>query len=253
MAYDSDWLSVLASGSSLAINPLLVKDSGETNIPDGTNKVFQISSGKTIDGLQVLLSTDAGATWTRQSIVSSLTATNQVKVDLVKNEVEFYTAPPTSALIVVSNENQNKPLQVSTPKSIAYIEHKVIATNSHDIKEGCMVTFVGTDKIPTSDLANKLESEYLSDVVIDEDGNLLTTPKHTEFTLNSSDSSAVKFHKYISNDGYFVIETKELVYNSITTSFDGDNELFDNIDTDLNGNPIKTRTLVQRLNTRSKK
>lgn len=203
--------------------------------------VFNITQ-KAKQVYEVLKSADGGATWT--------------SISFAFNDINNTITVVASDLIKVSYEAQNKPFQESSSKLTNYISLNAVATNSNDIKKGAMITFSATDVIPTSDTSNNLESEYLSDVVLDEDGNLLTTPRHIEFNLNNTNSSACKYYEYIAEDNnevFRVVETKELAYNTNTSSYDGDNELFDGSTTDLNGNPIKNRTLIQRLPIRIRK
>lgn len=92
------------------------------------------------------------------------------------------------------------------------------------------------------------ESKTLENVLIDTStGDIQTQPVHGAIALDNANSPASKWFEVLEegNNGVLAgVYGKELAYNLGTTSFDGDNDKFDQLTngtkTDINGVTVRT-------------
>lgn len=92
------------------------------------------------------------------------------------------------------------------------------------------------------------ESKTLENALIDTlTGDIQTQPVHGTIALDNANSPASKWFETLEegNNGVLAgVYGEELVYNSGTTSFDGDDDTFEQLTngtiTDLNGNKART-------------
>jgi hypothetical protein len=141
----------LASGLPIiGANPLLVDDSGNSLIPDGTSKEYKVSS-KALVNHTFVVTTDGGNTYgafTWGAIVG--TSNSHVTNALSSGDVAIlsYTAKiPTT--------------QVTDPKPVKLVGNYVTATNSHSVYKGNQL--VPTGKV---NIGGSLESRLLDNTLI---------------------------------------------------------------------------------------
>lgn len=231
-----DWKNRLSSVKAIPISM--------TEAPDGTKTTFKLSRKVTTIN-QVLQSSDSGATW---SIVAPA-------FDTIANTATFSTAPAVGDLIIFSPTIRNKPLHVSNQLPIEVVSHKAIATNSHSVYKGVMVSNAITNKISVGNGSNGLESRTLENAELDENNVLQTIPQHNTIALDIENSPASKYFTSLAvddNNEYVIQVTgKELAYNSATTSYDGDTpdftQLTNGTEIDTNGVTVNTANVVKRL------
>jgi len=180
--YPQDWLNHLASGKSANINPLLVGEEGEDLIPKGSSKAYTPFKNKIINilGSTPRIFTDTnGDSWT-----AAVLPTNNGEV----YNYRYTEDTPVSRVMIYQAESQNKPLSKSTPLPIEMVLPKTVASNSHSIYKGAMITNTVTDKVAVGNGSNGLESHTLENSEI------------VEFTTETEG--------YVNSGGYYVFQVK---------------------------------------------
>lgn len=153
--WPNSWYETLDSGTSIGMNPLLVDDQGNNLLPDGVRKNFKVSR-KASEVKRVLIGSNSCSNWSTATFTA----------DTIKNEVVLDTAPTANQVVVVSYEDNAKPLQQSTPLPILQVGSKAIASNSHSWYKGGGIVNAVTGKVSVADVSKSLVSKSLEDAVL---------------------------------------------------------------------------------------
>jgi hypothetical protein len=93
--YPTAWKQSGVSGT-----PLIVAEDGTSLLPTGSLAVFKLSKKANATPLQVLRSTDSGATWTALSVTTHYTFST------ITNAITMVTAPATTDLVMVTYQTK---------------------------------------------------------------------------------------------------------------------------------------------------
>ena len=154
--YPTDWLSHLASGKSIVGNALLVGQDGTSCIPDGTSKEY-IFCKKGTEGLNSQYSNNSGDTW------ASTTAWNIYMMSVGNSHTDNIV---TGQIRLMNYQSANQSALQSDPQRVLQVQPKAIASNSHSVYKGAMMTYAGTGKVAVGNGSNGLESRLVENVDI---------------------------------------------------------------------------------------
>jgi len=149
----SDWLSYLAGGNSVDIDFALVNvNDGTSMLPDGViddflmpTKILSASTGGDLIYDNSAGTWGAGTTDIATNVDNIITSTNL----------------PADDVSLSSYTSQNEPFSQSDPMPVKLVQPKTIATNSHSIYKGAMLTKCVTGKVAVGNGVRGLESKVL--------------------------------------------------------------------------------------------
>jgi len=146
--YSTIMKDMLARGETIiGLNPLLISDTGDNLIPDGTKNVWKFSN-KLVKSLNARIMTlDGGTTYNKYADIVDSTENRSVTVKYIIGTVMFI--PYTASIPVAA---------IQDPKQVDYVLEKYCASNSHSIYKGNNIT--GLIGVGTG---NDMESGYLGD------------------------------------------------------------------------------------------
>jgi len=127
---------------------------GDSLIPDGIIDDFKMSE-KFTSFSQQIRTTDSGDTW----------ATDTDTTDSVNNKITM-TNEPTGNIVILSYISQNEPYTQTDPMPVQLVQPKVIATNSHSVYRGAMLTKSVTGKVAVGNGVRGYESKVLENAEI---------------------------------------------------------------------------------------
>ncbi|UTJ05385.1 hypothetical protein [Arcobacter roscoffensis] len=201
---------------------------------------------------------------------NTLSQVQPKSIDYLSNEVLFQNcnflykgSNIVNSLGFISTANELNSLEIKPFKTISIGAKYTSKDGSKNIKYGDVILALdglynsGEDGIYYMNIG--FEGTYNLSAFYYDSSNFIklgkkpfigTTPMHEPITANTTNSKAAKWFSAISKD-YYQIFIKELAYNTTTSSFDGDNNKFDQLtngtQTDLNGKKIKTRIVGVKL------
>ena len=145
----------------------------------------------------------------------------------------------------------NKSLVQSELKQITHTDDKVIFSTDNRTGKGSRIIDSITDGIATGDTNRGLESKVLENILLDENGVLVTVPEHKTPTLDTTTSKGAKWFNSISaEDG--IIYNQVIGQEIIKDNSDNYNStIFDNISNgttlDDVGTKVKTKILCNAI------
>jgi len=186
--------------------------SGDSLIPNGVIDSFKLSN-KAITIHNGVRTTNAGESYTSFIPTNSMVSNNVTMPD-----------EPSNNVILISYTASNTPLTQSTPKPIDYVEGKVTFSNSHSIyRAGNITNMLG--KVAVGDGEIDFESNQVNNLLLDENGSIVTNPSHIAPQLSSSSSPASKsfYTTAVEDDSVFdQVFVQEMVWD-----FDVDSGYYD--------------------------
>jgi len=120
---------------------------------------------------------------------------------------------------------QPKPTVQSTPLRTIAVSNKMIATSSHSVYQGAMLSNAVTGKVSVADVERGFESKGLNDVMYDNAGVINTKPSYNPLSLSLSDSPASKLFTSLEvddNGEILLAVTGEELINDLTSEGDID-------------------------------
>lgn len=212
--YPTAWKQSGVSGT-----PLIVAEDGTSLLPTGALTAFKLSRKANATPLQVLKSTDGGATWTALAVTTGYT------VGVIGNTITFVTAPSTTDLIMVT-------YQTHTSMAVAGVNSEVLAIGDvyesgayHTYYGGHLIyTIIGkiavSDTLPSQVISNGIVKGYM----YQSNTRLLHTvgglePKSNPVALAAlgATARAVKVFPYLTRfngKAYLNLVFKEMKYGS---------------------------------------
>ena len=176
--YPTAWLDRLAIGKSIGFNPLLVGQDGSDYIVSGSLSAILSSKATVLTGSDtVVYSTDF------VNFAAGGRITNPVG-----NHVDAYNA--SSRLYIWSYTSTNKPLTHQSSLPVQKVLPKVIASNSHSVYQGAMVTNSATGKVSVGASVNGLTSKLLDGVTAVSSFDVLVKPD-VQYTVEAGDTIMV--------------------------------------------------------------
>jgi len=151
--YPSDWLAKLGSGKPVAFNPLLVGENGE-----GYTVVAALNRKLSKKNL------DSSYSSTFFDGTSFTNATDPMSNGI--GNADYIGLGSAQSSILASYTSMNKPLHKADSLPTEKVQSKVVASNSHSIYKGAMVTNAVTDKVAVGNGTNGLESKVLENTPI---------------------------------------------------------------------------------------
>jgi len=162
--YPNSWMNYLAMGKSLPFNPLLVTDKsiGMTPPPSAGTDVNYMSYNIKLSNKYTYVHSFIGKNDRSGNPMHELTAVSYTDVknsygsvyctDQINNKVNIKiegTSIGKNSLCCMMYTSYNQPLQQSDTKPILQVSDRVLATNSHSVHQGGMLTNCVTGKVAT--------------------------------------------------------------------------------------------------------
>jgi hypothetical protein len=148
--YPTDWLSHLASGKSIVGNALLVGQDGTDYTTGATDPVMSKKVNLNFKGNLFNIANQVWSDW-------------NTSIDTINNTA---TSISGSYIGLYNRVSSNQSALQSTPQKVLQVQHKAIASNSHSVYKGAMMTYAGTGKIAVGNGSNGLESRVVEDSVV---------------------------------------------------------------------------------------
>lgn len=248
--YPTVWKQSGVSGT-----PIIVAEDGTSLLPTGTTgsdgiATFKLSRKANATPLQVLKSTDSGATWT------ALTVTTHYTFSTTANMITFTAGniPLTTDLIRVTYQTHTV-MATATTNSAPIAIAKGIATNGA-VHGHLVSSLIG--KVPTASTAPYAQFGYdIYGYRIDATTLKFSTtstefPLHTAFTLAGGALSVatVKTFPYLTSSNgkaYVNIPFKEMKHNGTSYGDDGKFFMTDNVTTTTDNNALVILTGTKRI------
>lgn len=222
--YHTAWKQSGVSGT-----PLIVAEDGTSMLPTGSLTTFKLSKKANATPLQVLKSTDSGATWT------ALTVTTHYTFSTTTNAITMVTAPATTDLIMVT-------YQTHTSMAVPATNGEVLAIGDASALADPTTAFVNIatsliGKVPTV-ITNPavLQGFKVQNYVFVSSkfyGSSLWYPIHSSISLGvPTNCPAVKVFPYLTRSNgkaYLQLVFKEMKYSTVNTDW-GDDTKFDIVD-----------------------
>lgn len=155
-----------------------------------TSKTLWNLTRKAIEVYQVLYTLDSGITWDIQTFTH----------DSINNQITLGTARTD---IKVNYKASNQSATQSDPQKVLQVQPKAIASNSHSVYKGAMMTYAGTGgKVAVGNGSNGLESRALENFEPNEDARLNIIRPNEPTALVSNTTYLILGFTSLS-DGYY--------------------------------------------------
>lgn len=219
--------------------PLIVAEDGSSLLPTGALTVFKLSRKANATPLQVLKSTDSGATWTALAVTTGYTFST------ITNAITFVTAPATTDLIMVT-------YQTHTNMAVAGVNSEVLThgdvhcysyyTSAQGLNQ-TLINKVNTNTIITglAAIVTKVtQSPYHGSTSKFETSAASAPLTHNPLSVVLTNTQTVKMLPYLTrNNGRARLQLvfKEMKYNGTSWGDDSKFNIVDNVSTttDTNG------------------
>jgi len=215
--YLDSWYNRLDNGLALPFNPLLVSDTGgDYTITRPSWSRLKVSnkatSGPLVGSLELL-----NSAWNIRSDSGLL--------DLFPIENTLKGRFNSGYSLTVWSYISKNTVQPTTPNKTIAVSNKIIATSSHSVYQGAMLSNAVTGKVSVADVERGFESKAVLDTMYDSDGILISQPSHNPLSLSISDSPASKLYTSLEvddNGEILLAVTGEELINDLTSEGDID-------------------------------
>ncbi len=223
-------------GGSVSGTPLIIAEEGTSLLPTGSLAVFKLSRKANATPLQVLKSTDSGATWT------ALTVTTDYTFSTVTNAITFVTAPATTDLIMVTYQTHTN-IAVPAVNSEVLAIGDVWAGNSYSYP--VLIAYSLINKVTTNSIYDSIYGGW-SSLKFSQNPSIEANKcfvlilresyygKHSNILLYPVNSPAVKVFPYLTRSNgkaYLNLVFKEMKYNGTDWGDDSIFNIVDNVST----------------------
>jgi len=210
--YPQEWKDRLASGLPLiGMNPLLVDDSGNSLIPDGSRTLYPISSKRiSTQADNIVINMDGLYTTNNTQDQSSFTIPNTLAIRRASDASDL----TNSDFALASYTAKIPTTQVSDPKAVKLVGNYVTATNSHSIYKGNQL--VPTGKVNVGNGTNGFESRVVENSLSDLEYDGVLTANVVDSVVQNGIYKIYGFDLY--NDGLTYVKRLGIDNSSITLS-----------------------------------
>ena len=229
--YPTTWKESGVSGT-----PLIVAEDGTSLLPTGALTTFKLSHKANATPLQVLRSTDSGATWT------ALTVTTHYTFSTTTNAITMVTAPATTDLIMVAYQTKTN-MAVPAVNSEVLAIGDVQASSFSSVLVGAHLShsLLGKTPIESSGVRHTIKTVLLEKSIDNTSKFVLNPfwyPTHSVLTLNNLNTPAVKVFPYLTRSNgkaYLQLVFKEMKYD-VDWGDDSKFNIVDNVSTTVDDN-----------------
>ena len=238
--YPQSWKDAMASGRGTFGVPLIVAEDGTSYLPNASMTTWKLSRKANATPLQVLKSTDSGATWTALAVTTNYT------FNTITNAITFLSAPASTDLIMVTYQTHTNMAVVGVNSEVLAIGD-VWAGNYSEAGKGAHLLSTMLNKI-----SNFYGNSFCKLVNYELFGNFLWAaparyPTHGAVNTSQfgSTSPTVKTFQYLtrsSGKARLQLVFKEMKYSAANADW-GDDSTFNIVDnvsttTDWYGNTV---------------